>query len=228
MNEEDIQSLLTKVERRERTTRKRVLVYSFVPVVLAGLLLWFTTHKIIQARQELDAVNDSLERARKEAVELRENLGKLEEQLRQSSNFAKHMVDVDLGDTKSLASHHDLQPQAIVLERIIAMKDAGVAWKLGGRSPNEGFDSPSFAAYIIREFTSHDVPVSGQSRLRQSLTPVSSPGIGDVVFYETGYTMFYFKRRNGRPFCIGMTPVGIVALEIDFGPKVLGYGRVEY
>jgi len=77
------------------------------------------------------------------------------------------------------------------------MKEREVNWKLGGSSPAEGFDSPSFAAYLLQK-------------------------------HNTGYTMFLFEDRFRHPFCVGMTPAGIVALEINFGPKLLKYGKVKY
>ncbi len=52
--------------------------------------------------------------------------------------------------------------------------------------------------------------------------------VGDIIFYETGYTMLYFMDARNSPFCIGMTPVGIMTLNIEFGPRIIGYGRVEY
>ena len=49
-----------------------------------------------------------------------------------------------------------------------------------------------------------------------------------MIFYDTGYTMFYFSDERGHAFYVGMTTAGIVALEIEFGPRLLGYGKVSY
>jgi hypothetical protein len=65
------------------------------------------------------------------------------------------------------------------------------------------------------------------SALRARFPPASQPREGDLIFYDGGYVMFYFRASSG-PFCIGMTPAGILSLRIDFGPRLLGYGRVEY
>jgi hypothetical protein len=39
-----------------------------------------------------------------------------------------------------------------------------------------------------------------------------------------GYVLFYYLDREGRPFVIGMTPMGIAALEPEFATPV-GYRR---
>lgn len=104
---------------------------------------------------------------------------------------------------------------------------ANARWNPGGYSPEDGFDSPSFAAFMLERYGL--LPASGideRYRLREVLHPVDKPQIGDVVFYERGYTMFYFEDENGVPFVVGMTPLGVLALEPDF-QKVLGYGAVR-
>jgi hypothetical protein len=47
------------------------------------------------------------------------------------------------------------------------------------------------------------------------------------VFYPAGYALFWFVDRNNRPFVIGMTPTGIVALEPNFAERT-GVGRPKY
>jgi len=101
-------------------------------------------------------------------------------------------------------------------------------WKAGGLSPEVGFDSPGFAAYMLEQFSLLSAPAAEvRYNLRQVLPPTSQPSIGDVVFYDLGYTMFYFEDEKGEPFVVGMTPLGVLALKLDF-MKVLGYGQVEY
>jgi hypothetical protein len=45
-----------------------------------------------------------------------------------------------------------------------------------------------------------------------------------LVFYRTGYVMFYFTDQRNSPFVIGMTPFGILALDPDFA-RIIGYRR---
>jgi hypothetical protein len=63
--------------------------------------------------------------------------------------------------------------------------------------------------------------------LQKALPRRSKPLVGDVVFYQAGYTMFYYEYRGGSPFVIGMTPLGVLALKPDFAP-VISYGAVDY
>jgi hypothetical protein len=231
--EENLQSLMQKVEHRERTARKRAIIYSLVPIFLAGALLWFTSYRIIKAQKELATINQSLEVAKeeaehfaKEATELKQTLNEVEEQLRQSTNFVRRVFQIDWGDAKILGSRYPRQSE--LLFHILEMRDQGVGWKLGGTSPEEGFDSPSFAAYVLEQHHLLNVPFSERYRLRELMTPTPDPQVGDLIFYDTGYTMFFFKDARGNPFCVGMTPVGIVALEIEFGPRLVGYGKVDY
>jgi len=64
----------------------------------------------------------------------------------------------------------------------------------------KGFDSPSFAAYLLEKNGLLAEPASAvRYRLRE-------PEVGPVAFHERGYTMFYFVDGQGQPFVIGMTP----------------------
>src|SRR5207249_3726770 len=116
-----------------------------------------------------------------------------------------------------------------LLEKILVLRNQGTRWTLGGKSPPEGFDSPGFAAFVLQE-TNH-LPFSAQGAAGQMrrmlgdrLTPVQQPEAGDLVFYRTGYVMFYFKDPQNRPFVVGMTPFGITALNPQFA-EVTGYRR---
>jgi hypothetical protein len=81
---------------------------------------------------------------------------------------------------------------------------------------------------MLEKFNLLSAPASEvRYNLQQVLPPTSQPSIGDVVFYDLGYTMFYFKDENGEPFVVGMTPLGVLALRPDF-MNVLGYGQVDY
>lgn len=304
ISEEHLQSLVQRVEDRERVARRRAAIYSLIPIILAGLLLWFTAWQIQQAnqelatigvklqssqqelasvneqlaqareqvnrsQQELTAVNEQLaqareqlnrsqqelaaaneklkqaqqevatlkeqvERYREDAAELQARVDKLNkaldnitEELRQATNFQKYAFPGDVAlALKYLDSAYPQQGR--LLADILEMQYAGVGWKLGGLSPEEGFDSPSFAAYVLERHDLLTVPASSaRYRLREVLPARDQPQVGDAVFYQLGYTMFYFVDEGKRPFVVGMTPLGILALRADFAP-VLGYGEVKY
>ena len=254
-SEKQLQSLIQRAELRERTARKRAIVYSLVPILLAATLLWFTRYRIIQYQKEAaqyqeEAVTYKNQAAeyqvvaagyknqaaeyqkeaagyKKQVAELKQSLDEIEKRLRQSTKFARHIRKVDWRMAKLLYSRYPRQAE--LFNAIRSMRDEGIGWELGGKSPEEGFDSPSFAAYVLAEMNLLEVPFSARYRLRELIKETKHPEVGDLIFYETGYTMFYFHFKGyGRPFCVGMTPAGIVALEIEFGPRLLGYGKVRY
>jgi hypothetical protein len=219
LTQENLEGLIAKVEARERLARKRAIAYTVIPILLAGILLWFTSVRVIHARQEVARYQKSIN-------EYVKRVSELEERLRQSTSYVEHIVQLDWSNVKYLHSRYPRQAE--LLERIIMLKEREVKWKLGGSSPEEGFDSPSFAAYLLDRVGLLRIPFSERYRLRELISPTSEPEVGDLIFYDTGYTMFYFKDRRGEPFCVGMTPAGIVALEIRFGPRLLGYGKMDY
>lgn len=287
---EQLQSLLQRVDERERNARRRAIVYSLIPIALAVILLGFTGNQIQQAvrqvqeanqelatvdqklqksQQDLGAVNDQLAQARTQINQSQQQLdtvnsqlakandqvkqsqqqldavntqlGQVNEQLKQSqqqvAELKKELADASsflrfkfsgniLLDLKGLYSEYPRQGD--VLQHILQMQSQNVPWKAGGFSPEEGFDSPSFAAYILVNHQLLTLP-SPEARysLRDILPNTPQPRIGDLVFYPTGYSMFYFLTESQEPYVIGMTPFGIIALQLKFAP-VLGYGRVNY
>ncbi len=142
--------------------------------------------------------------------------------------FDRNRFQMDWTNAKSLLSSVYSSRQERLILDIIRMKMDGVGWKLNGYSPEVGFDSPSFAAYLLNKHNILTIDASQRYRLPELLPETDNPQSGDLIFYESGYVMFFFRDRYGHPFCIGMTPLGIASLEINFGPKLLRYGRVKY
>jgi cell wall-associated NlpC family hydrolase len=190
-----------------------------------------TNNQLENKQKELESTTVQLEKAQAEIEELQKQLDEIEislaqvkEQLQLATDFRRFMFTGDIFLTLKQPMH----PQTFnILSSILDMQDR-VGWKWGGTSPEEGFDSPSFAAYLLGENNLLPRPTSeARYSLPNVLMPTNRPSIGDLVFYERGYTMFYLVDENGNPFVIGMTPLGIHALELDFAP-ILGYGAVNY
>jgi hypothetical protein len=187
-------------------------------------------------RAQVDSLRDQVERYRlevaaleREKASLREELQRTRELLERTLDMSRFAHPIDPVDVKMLASRHPEAARA--LRDILEMREKGVGWKLGGRSEDEGFDSPGFAAYVLKKMGVLDegIAVSGDlietsRRLFSALQPVDRPGIGDLAFYPSGYALFYYEDQNGEPFVIGMTPTGIAALDKDFA-RILGYRR---
>ncbi len=181
-----------------------------------------------QTQQDLEAAKNQLEHTQQEVDELEQRVDELSKELeeatehfRQAATFRQCEYHIDELGLKSLAMELS-PPMSDLLFDILFMQRDGVGWKLNGVSPDEGFDSPSFAAYMLQE---HFLPgiFDKRYRLGEVLPSGDRPRVGSVVFYERGYTMFYFEDIDNTPFVIGMTPLGIIALKDDFAP-VRGYG----
>lgn len=238
--------LLARIEAREATARRRTVLLSVIPivigvVVLGGMALGVrtlaqrTTQLKAEAesyRQETVQRRQEAESARAQAVELQRRVNTLEEQLRQTTDMTRFRHPIDLTDLKMIASLHP--PAARALEIIFSLREQNVRWRLGGRSPSEGFDSPSFAAYVIQRarpgllgpLAATDL-VTASRALMNALPSTSTPRPGDLVFYPSGYALFRFNDRQNRPFVIGMTPQGILALDPGFSQSV-GAARVNW
>jgi Skp family chaperone for outer membrane proteins len=274
--EDQLQSLVMQTEQRERTARRRAVIYSLVPVVLAIALLFFSSSQIQQASQQLNSIREDLQNSQqqldtikqelaqkqeeinrsqqeleatrkklrqaqadaaqahadttdlqKRLNELNRELENITEQLKYATDFKKYEFTGDLAlSIKELFSRYPAQ--ADLFSDIYGLQLNDIGWKLNGVSPEEGFDSSGFAAYALNGRGLLPISASAtQNDLRQLLPSTDRPEVGDIVFYEAGYTMFYFEDENGTPFVVGMTPFGILALKNDFAP-IRGYGRVEY
>jgi len=235
--ERTFEDLLARIDRREQTARRRAILYTIVPVVMAAVLLGYTAHRIQSATAQLQDLRrqaaesrGQVARLETQITDLQAKLGETEARLKEATELGRYIHQIDFVDVKAFFS---LYPQqAPVLERILELRQRGVKWHLGGQTPTEGFDSPSFAAFILRELNlpGGDVRpgenlLATSRRLWDRLPPISQPRVGDLAFYPAGYVLFYFLDQQRRPFVIGMTPFGITALNPDFA-KVVGYRRI--
>ena len=225
--------LLVRIEQREAAARRRTVLLSIVPIVIAAVVLGGMMVGVRRLAQQTDRLKTEAEKFRLQAVEQRETISKLESQvsalerqLQQTTDLARFRHAIDLTDLKAIASQYPAPARA--LELILILRERNVRWRLGGRSPEEGFDSPSFAAYVLRQIKPGVIPglaptndlVAASGTLMNSLPRVDKPAVGDLVFYPSGYVLFRFIDRRGQPFVIGMTPQGIIALEPTFSQPV--------
>lgn len=223
-SEETFEKLLARIARREQTARRRAILYSFLPIAVAIIILGYTAYRIQSDTVEIRNLEGQI-------YDLQTKVQEAEARLGEATDLGRYIHPVDPVDAKMLASLHPRE--ARVLQRILRLRQQGVKWRLGGQSPAEGFDSPSFATFILRELNLPGGDIRpGESllttsrRLRDRLPEVSKPEVGDLSFYPAGYVLFYFKGWKGQAFVIGMTPFGITALKPDFA-KVIGHRRAR-
>jgi hypothetical protein len=141
----------------------------------------------------------------------------------------RDIYDLNIIDLNIISIRHPHEAQ--LLRRMLELCKQGVRWNPRGQSPEEGFDSAGFAAFVLREANPSGAEMKTGESLRtiahiwKELSPISQPASGDLVFYPDGYVLFHFEDQNRRPFVIGMTPLGILGLNPHFA-KAIGCRRV--
>jgi hypothetical protein len=238
------EELVDQVEARERSARRRALVYTLVPIIVAALLLAYTSSRILQYNQELEKLRTELEAKQRQLALVEARLGaaekklavtekqlsvtqkklaQAEQQLKGTTSLAKYAHPVDYRDMKDVANTLPSGASSTLFSVLFASEEA-MRWQLGGRTPSEGFDSPGFAYYMLTDGLERGNslvdPIKPEESAREhlcgKLRRVTKPLPGDLACYLGGYTMFYFRDSRGDPFVIGMTPKGVVALDPDF------------
>ena len=58
---EELAQLLQRVEKRERTARRRAVVYSLIPIAVTVLLLTVTARQVYRAEEEVKSLDDQIE-----------------------------------------------------------------------------------------------------------------------------------------------------------------------
>jgi hypothetical protein len=223
-----------KIQNKGRKSLPLLIAAQLLIAVITVAIILIVGLKIkplIEKKVELEQTVVILEKNRADLENtigsLKRNVNELETRIKETTVFDRNRYQMNWDNAKMLLSSANPKQERLIID-IIEMKYSGVGWKLNGYSPEAGFDSPSFAAWLLNKNGLVRIEPSQRYRLPEILPETDNPRTGDLVFYDSGYAMFYFRDRNGHPFCIGMTPLGIAALEINFGPRLLRYGRVNY
>jgi cell wall-associated NlpC family hydrolase len=251
--------LLERIERREKSARIRAVLYSLAPVALTVVLLSYANSSVRTAQNQVDALKteastyttqiDTLkknaetaqtqsqsaqgnaENYKNQVTDLQTQLTETQKALSEAVNLSRALRPLDYGNAKELAGHFP-GSESLVLD-LLDLRQRRLKWKVGGQTPQEGFDSSSFALYILKQKRASGIDLKpGESladashNLYDRLPATTKPQTGDLAFYPSGYAMFYFADPQG-PFVLGMTPVGITALKSDFA-KPVGYRQVQW
>ena len=252
--------MLERIERREKSARIRGVLYSLLPVALTVALLGYTASSVRNAQEQVDALKqeastyttqiDTLkknaqdyktqsqslqgdsENYKNQVTELQTQLAETQKALAEAVNLSRSVRTIDYANAKELASRFP-GSESLLLE-LLELRQRRIKWKVGGQSPQEGFDSPSFAMYLLKQKRVSGIELQpGESlseasrSLSKKLPATTQPRTGDLVFYSAGYAMFYFADPREGPFVLGMTPFGIAALKSDFA-KPVGYRQVQW
>jgi hypothetical protein len=176
-------------------------------------------HDLEQAQRELATAQGSLksetERAtalQSQVVALETQLTALKKQLMEALDLGKHVYKLEWGELKEMASLGGAA--ASVLEVINSLKSQ-VHWGMSN-TPAGGYNSPGFAKLVLQRL--HKLPDDGNL---DSLPHGPEPPVaGDIVVYQGGYHLFYFRDHTGKEFVVGMTPFGVLSLNYDFEKRL--------
>lgn len=190
-----------------------------------------TTSQLTEAQSALATATVLLDQAQAELATAKSELATAQSELDSARIFAQHAVQIDPMAFKGLESEGT--PQARLLLYILKMQNnTDIRWNPSGASITEGFDSPNFATYVMGQLDLLPANYTPGGKPWKFLHQVNWPANGDIVYYASGYTMFYFEltsHRSGETqrFVIGMTPLGILSQEMEFA-EILGYLKVPY
>ncbi|MBI5294101.1 MAG: hypothetical protein HY869_01405 [Chloroflexi bacterium] len=224
-----------------------LLAYTVWQVAGAKLELAQTEAQLSNTSSQLDTVESNLTSLQSQLPTAQAALTQVGEQLTQSqSALETAQQELDLSQSALATAQVDLDsarafirkacpinveaikefmnqetPAVEMLRFLLVMQEDNIRWNPGGFSPEEGFDSPDFALYALQNF-GFLTDYGRGSRPWNILRPASSLMDGDIVYYDSGYTMFYYNlpvsygSSDTRECVIGMTPLGIQAQLIDF------------
>ena len=227
------EQILEKFQKEEKQSRKRMFMYTSIPLIITIILIVISYLTVEDAQNQVAILSEEKQTLETTIIDLNDEIDskadsliEMKKVMELAINYKDKRFHFDFSRDKQLYSGFSRQTQMITeMRRMI--DDNEIKWHLGGNSPEVGFDSPSFATYLINKYSKTEVAASERYKLREILPTISNPKVGDVVFYEHGYAMIYFEYKN-QPFVVGMTPIGLASLTLEFGPKIIGYGKVSY
>jgi uncharacterized protein YoxC len=252
--------LLGRIERREKYARSRGVIYALVPVALTVVLFVYAQSSVRNAQKQIDALKteastyttqiDTLKKNtesfksqtqslqgdtasyKNQVTELQTQLADTQKALSEAVSLSRYLRPLDYSNAKELVSR--FPGSESLLQDLLDLRQRRIKWKPGGQSTQEGFDSSSFAMYVLKqkrapgiELKNGETLAEASHSLYEKLAPTTQPKTGDLVFYSAGYAMFYFADPREGAFVLGMTPVGITALKSDFA-KPVGYRQVQW
>ena len=169
--EEKLQSLAKEIEHHQRLSQRRSIALTFVPVFLAVVFILSianfqqsapqsTLPENVSVIKELQSANQQIALLQMELEGAKQQIASLQ-RLVAENNSKYSKINQDFLEAKYLGQHiymgeffshfvsQTYPKQSEILEDIKRMKQNNVNYKLGGFSPEEGFDSAGFATYIL-------------------------------------------------------------------------------
>jgi cell wall-associated NlpC family hydrolase len=235
---------------------KRFSIIGAVILTIIIILLIATSYTLYSLRTELNEKQAAMETLAREAEERERKVAELEgkiknlvdtqaEVLRSTANILESKKiqnirqDVDWNST--LNDIVNMEPGkrkvAVVTSILLAIKQ--LKFRLGGRNPRQGFDSPGFIQYVF-SFVEMDMPSQPGKMLSVSMmetcSEVSEPKAGDLMFFEGrpgNFVLLYLSPgKEGSPG-VGAGHLGTnlstgIYDTFQFKGKFKGYYRPPY
>jgi hypothetical protein len=191
-----------------------------------------TTLELRTAQEELQITQQRMDGLEVQLEKLNQDITFAEDQLqryREAETFEPFLCNINPERAKDWPGYlyaYYSDKQADVFNHLMRLQLQGVKFSIHGSSLKDGFNSPNFAVYVLQENGLLPPDYDPTMLPWEQLQPVRSPDQGDLIYYKSGYTMFYFF--TGEQKCvIGMTPAGIISLTPEFA-ETIGYLQVPY
>lgn len=231
-----LDEIQARIARQERRRLLRTVLAVAVPVAVAVAYLLYTLDAIDQAETDLHATRVALVAATAEVESKRRAVAALEAQvasletqladvsarLSEAVGMRNQILEFDWAEAKFLASQSERLAKLVFV--INDLHQRGVGWGFEN-TPEDGFTSPGLAGYALQKIGRLPDDLEPAHALAQLPVEQGEAELGDLIFYEPSYYLFYLRDQDGQPFVLGMTPFGILPLQVDFGPERRGILR---
>lgn len=225
-------SFIEAVRRRQRLSAFATLAITLLLAAgIGGLVLYswlrlealsrdiaVQSAALAEAKTKLQAAQQELTQTTAKLQASQDELAKAQQAVAEASNYVKHVHPLDWRNEKLLMTHNPPRLVELLGQAQAQNLHFGLA-----NTPQGGFTSPGFAEYVLTRAGAH--VAYDQLPLRSG-----PPHPGDLVRYDAGYTMFYLLDvpPKSEPFVVGMTPIGIASLEVNFGPRLIEVRRTPF
>lgn len=146
--------------------------------------------------------------------------------LTSSSIYAGQVLQVDATKKPATQAPYAAKEPAVI---DIAKKYIGTRYVFGGTSPN-GFDCSGFVYYVMKK-SGKSIARSNAENYYAKSTKVSSPKVGDLVFfsntYKAGISHVGIYIGNGKMISASGSKVQVEPIKSGYWKKYFtGYGRI--
>lgn len=223
MEEKDINQLIDSKNTQERSYRNRSIIV-ILALFFAGLSwLFWTNNQVNNMNDKILVLNDTIQSKESKIVLLQDSLTRINIYLHEADNFKTQKINITPEDRKHYYSSTGQINE--VFARMIYFQNREIEFNVNGKSPEEGFNSPSFMTYLLSNIGTIETIELNTTSLESKFDKVSDDyQAGDIVIYKSGYCMMYFATNNPNDeydsFVFGMTPSGVLALKPDFAEEI--------